>query len=166
MQSFIYGYIEEAWPGARYEGSAERKQLLIQNARVIEDHTEAVLLSLPEDDEWPPLSRHMFALPPANALKISYKNRLVHFAASLKEADWELRDWLDKFEENLLGRLYWEKAVVHFQGAYHEPHMFTWTPTREWVRRLTDGVLEPVVQWDFTSTMEIGELENLRYNRS
>ena len=96
---------------------------------------------------------------------ISYRNRPIHFAASLKEVDWAVRDWLDKFE-GLLRRLYWQNAAVHLHTAYLGQHQFTWRPTHEWSYRLTSGILEPIIQWEFESTMERNALGSLRKNDS
>ena len=161
VQSLLYGYIQEAWPGVRSNGSERHLQLLINNARAIEKHNEAVLAALPAEGEWPPLNRSMFAHAPAGAPMINYKGRLIHFAAALKEVDWDLRDWLDKFEL-LLKQLYWERAVVHCETAYLAEHRFEWRPPREWVTRLTDGLLEPILTWDFKTSMDLVELEKLR----
>jgi len=161
MKSFLYGYIEEAWPGARTDGSAMRRQLLLDNTRSIEQHNDQKLQMLPLEDKWPPVSRHMFACPPWDAPMINFRTRPIHFAASLKEVDFELRDWLDKFEA-LLRQLYWEKAVVHFDGAYIGSQKFEWRPAIEWVHRLTDGVLEPIVDWTFDSSIDKLELDRFR----
>jgi hypothetical protein len=165
MKSFLYGYIEEAWPGARADGSAVRRQLLLDNTRSIEKHNDEKLQMLPLEDKWPPVSRHMFACPPLDASMINFRTRLIHFAASLKEVDFELRDWLDKFEA-LLRQLYWEKAVVHFDGAYIGAQKFEWRPAIEWVHHLTDGVLEPIVDWTFDSSIEKLELDQFRNDQT
>jgi len=136
-------------------------QLLINNARIIGVHNEQMLKSLPIEDDWPPLSRGMFGFAPSDAAMINYRTRPIHFAASLKEVDWDLRDWLDKFE-SLLRQLYWEKAHVHFDAAYLGEHQFTWRPTRDWVERLTGGTLESVNTWTFESSMDVNELDRLR----
>jgi hypothetical protein len=161
IRSFVFGYIEEAWPGARSNGSPGHAQLLANNARAIERHNEEILSSLPTQDGWPPLVKQMFAWSPADAPMINYKTRPIHFAASLKEVDWDLRDWMDKFE-SLLRRLYWEKAVVHFHAAYLGEHRFTWRPSQQWVDKLTNGVLEPITQWEFEGSMDVNELHRLR----
>jgi hypothetical protein len=161
MRSFFVGYIEEACPGLRTNGSPEHMQLLIDNARSISAHNERVLGALPTEDDWPPLSRTMFGWSPSDASMINYRTRPIHFAASLKEVDWDLRDWLDKFEA-LLKQMYWEKAYVQFDAAYIGEHQFTWHPTRDWVERLTSGTLEPITTWTFESTMDSNDLDRLR----
>jgi hypothetical protein len=161
VQSLLYGYIEEAWPGAAAGGDAILAQQLLDNTAHICRHNEDVLNSLPVEDSWPPLMRQMFGWAPWNAPLIVYWNRPIHFAASLKELDFELQDWLDKFEK-LLRMLYWETAVVHFEAAYLGYHTFTWSPKRDWVSKLCKGSLELITEWDFESSMDCSELEQLR----
>ncbi|WP_282296579.1 hypothetical protein [Stenotrophomonas sp. PS02289] len=165
VHTFIYGYIKEAWSGSAANGCEELSKRLGANDRTLELHNESVLGALPDADGWPPMSRHMFGWPPATDYLITYKGRPFHFAASLKEVDFEVRDWLDKFEA-LLRQMYWEEAMVHVQTAYLGEHTFTWCPKPEWVTRLAAGVLEPIASWDFTSTMDAEDLEGLRANRS
>lgn len=161
VQSRLVGYVEEAWPGVAAGGDPTLMQHLHDTAREIGRHNEAVLEGLPSEDDWPPLCRPMFGWAPANAPMIAYKNRLIHLAASLKEMDWELRDWLDKFE-GLLRRLYWESAFVRFEGAYLGVSEFTWRPARPWVEGLCRGRLAPITEWAFTSTMPAEDLAQLR----
>ena len=165
MVSRLYGYIEEAWPGANAGGDSKKMQLLVDQSRRIERHNEAILQALPIIDEWPPISRHMFAYAPPDVQMITYKNRLIHFAASLKEVDGDIGQWIEKFE-HLLRSLYWESAVVHFEAAYEGEHRFEWHPKDEWVSRLCNGFLEPVLQWDRTSTMSEDELAERRWGTS
>jgi hypothetical protein len=161
VQSKLLGYIEEAWPGQAAGGDPVRIQHLLDTDSHISRHNEDVLRSLPETDEWPPLCRPMFAWASVDALMIVYKNRLIHLAASLKQMDWELRDWLDKFE-GLLRRVYWESAYIRFEAAYIGTHEFAWQPTKGWVSELCQGRLSPIVEWSFTSTLPPEELARLR----
>jgi hypothetical protein len=85
----------------------------------------------------------MFGWAPADAPMIVYRNRIIHLGASLKEMDWALREWLDKFEA-VLRRLYWESAYVRFEAAYLGVHEFTWRPKRAWVEDLCCGRLSPI----------------------
>lgn len=157
MQSTIYGYIEEAWPGA----AGENKELLYSNASTISSLNEKVISSLPNEDEWPPLPNSIFGWAPTERPMVNYRNRPIHFAASLKEMDWALRDWLDKFE-SLLKRMYWENVTVHYEGAYIGEHTFRWNPKEEWGLGLTKGILTPVDDWDFESTLSKAKLDELR----
>ena len=161
VQSRLLGYIEEAWLGAAAGGDPALIQHLIDTARGISRHNEEVLGGLSEADEWPPICRPMFAWAPANAPLIVYKNRLIHLAASLKEMDWELPHWLDKFE-SLLRRLYWESAYIRFQAAYLGTHEFTWRSSKAWVTELCRGRLTPITEWSFSSTLSAEKLARLR----
>jgi len=161
VQSLLVGYIKEAWPGLAGGGHGPTLDRLRAADREISAHNERVLESLPAEDTWPPLSRPMFGWAPVDAPMVVYKNRLIHFAASFKQPDWELRDWLEKFE-GLLRRLYWESVYVRFEGAYLGIHEFTWRPTEAWVKELCQGLLVPIAEWSFTSSMPAGELEGLR----
>ena len=161
VQSRLIGYIEEAWPGASANGDVKQMQKLRDTDCEIIRHNETVLNELPIEDKWPPLCRHMFGWAPTKTPMIIYKNRLIHFAASLKEMDWALRDWLDKFEL-LLRQLYWESAFVRFEGAYLGDFEFTWLPNRSWVEQLCDAKLSPITEWSFSSTMPLDDLAGLR----
>jgi hypothetical protein len=161
VQSKLVGYIEEAWPGLAAGGNQILMDHLIATDQQISRHNENVLGTLPEVDEWPPLCRPMFAWAPVKTPMIVYKNRLIHFAASLKEMDWELRDWLDKFEA-LLRRLYWESAHIRFEAAYLGVHEFTYRPTDGWVQELCQGRVTPIADWSFSSTLPPEDLANLR----
>ncbi|HBZ47640.1 MAG TPA: hypothetical protein DEO93_10525 [Stenotrophomonas sp.] len=79
----------------------------------------------------------------------------------MKEVEWGLRDWLDKFEV-LLSQLYWEKAVVYVDTAYLGDHVFSWRPKGLWVHQLSSGVLRPITEWEFSSTMGADDLGGLR----
>jgi hypothetical protein len=161
VQSRLLGYIEEAWPGLAAGGDPALMQHLLDTKRRIHQHNEKVLGALPDADQWPPLCRPMFAWAPSDAPMIVYKNRLIHLAASLKQMDFELREWLDKFE-GLLRRLYWESAYIRFEAAYIGKHEFTWRPTEAWVKELCKGRLTPISEWSFSSTMPAEELAQLR----
>jgi hypothetical protein len=84
---------------------------------------------------------------------------MIHFAASMKNADFVLREWLDKFEA-LLKRLYWEEAYVRVERGYIGTHEFGWKPKKSWVSALHSGRLTPITEWNFTTTLE--RLESLR----
>jgi hypothetical protein len=157
MPSVLFGYIAEAWPGALIEYRALNEA----NEVRIADHNEAVLGGLPERDDWPPLTRTMFGWPPRDAIMISYTNRLFHFAAGLKEVDWNFWLWVAKFER-LLRNLYWEEALVILQGAYAPPCEFRWRVKPEWKSRLSKGALEPVTEWDMETDMEKSLWSHLR----
>lgn len=149
MPSILFGYIAEAWPGAMIEYRALNEA----NEVSIADQNEAVLAALPDSDDWPPLTGTMFGWPPRDAAMIAYTSRLFHFAAGLKEVDWELGLWVAKFER-LLRSLYWEEALVILRGAYIPPCELRWRARPDWKSRLCKGALEPITDWDFETDME------------
>jgi hypothetical protein len=160
VQTRLLGYIEEAWPGLAAGGDPALMQHLVDTDHQISRHNDGVLKSLPEADDWPPLCRPMFGWAPADTPLIVYKNRLIHLAASLKELDWEFREWLDKFEA-VLRQLYWESAYVRFEGAYIGVHEFKWRPTEAWMNELRRGRLAPITEWSFNSTLPADDLVRL-----
>jgi hypothetical protein len=110
-QAIIYGRIQ----GERYAVQGRRTGVHEYNAEVIR--------SLPDRDEnWPFLTRHMFAFAEhrmgGDADLGLYKSQVIHFGASLKdepneEVHWE--KWLAKFEGLLLKKLAWISAKVHLE---------------------------------------------------
>ena len=157
----LVGYIEEAWPGLAAGGDAARMEELLEADRRIGRHNESVLEALGVEDTWPPLCRPMFGWAPAEAPMITYRNRLIHLGASLKDLDWSARDWLDKFE-SLLCRLYWESAYIRCEFGYLGTHEFQWRPPESWVKELCQARLAPIQEWSFESTLPASELEQLR----
>jgi len=157
----LLGYIEEAWPGVAAGGDAARMQALLEADRQIGRHNEAVLGALPPVDDWPPLCRPMFGWAPAGAPMITYGNRLIHLAASMKDLERAARDWLDKFE-GLLRRLYWESAYIRCEFGLIGVHEFRWRPSEAWVRQLCQARLVPIQDWSFESTLPASDLERMR----
>jgi hypothetical protein len=157
VELILIGYIQEAWPGTA--GENDEKQRKIQVQTLIPAHNNQTLSSLPEFDAWPPLCQGMFARPADNAQYYVYRHRIIHFGASMKNADFALRNWFDKFE-SLLRNLYWSEAYVRVDGGYIGTHEFHWTPTNAWNDQLYKGWLTPINEWNFTSTLP--ELDTLR----
>lgn len=146
--TFIYGFIQEGWTG--FGEDAELRN------RIIRKNTKRVLAGLPTEVNWPPLSKQMFSVS-NGPITMAYRCRLIHFAAATKELDFDLKDWIEKFEE-LLRKLHWEKAVADYHGIFIGEHKFTWTPPDEWVTSMRRGKLGPVDSWNFTSTLPIEQL--------
>ena len=98
MTTYIYGCIREYG---------------LNSLRLVEvkRHNNRVMAHLPLSDDWPPLTRNMFAmtdnLQNANpGSMLEYTGRLIHFDASTKSIEYEWMEWQKKFE-GLLTRLYW-----------------------------------------------------------
>ena len=117
MTTFIYGMIEEY--GLHHKRLNE-----------VYSHNENVILSLPISDSWPPLSKEMFSITKndkkVEGPNLEYWGRIIHFGACLKSVEYEWLEWKEKFEELLL-KLYWTKAYVHFKTEYTGVISFEWT---------------------------------------
>jgi hypothetical protein len=144
------GYIQEAWPGTA--GDNAEKQRKHEIIAMIGEQTDRALEALPTEDDWPPLCKSMFGWPPVKAPLIGYEHRMVHFAASMKNVDFALRDWLDKFE-SLLRKLFWNEAYVRVEQGYIGTHEFRWKPKKDWLGALYAGTLTAITDWDFTTTL-------------
>jgi hypothetical protein len=73
----------------------------------------AILEELPTSDDWPALTRNMFAVTASSYDEPGFhKSQPIHFAFTTKHFadDWD--EWSGKFE-GLLYRLSWDKAYVH-----------------------------------------------------
>jgi hypothetical protein len=151
------GYIQEAWPGSA--GDGEEKQRKLEICAAIARRTDKVLADLPNEDEFPPLCKPMFGCLPPRATSITYERRLIHFAASMKNVDFALRDWLDKFE-NLLRQLYWQEAYLRVEQGYIGMHEFRWKPKKDWIEALYSGRISAITSWEFVTSLEY--LESLR----
>jgi hypothetical protein len=121
-QAIIYGRIQEIW-----EGTSTRWPK-------VPEYNQCVLEALPDEDEhWPFLTRHLFAVAPrayhGNAQRGEYRGRIVHFAVSLN-GDPHDREWpakfLSKLEQNVLTRLLWKSAKVHFESALFAEKVFVY----------------------------------------
>jgi hypothetical protein len=74
----------------------------------------AEIATLPETDEWPFLTRSMFAIPGDEPKEGTYRSQLIHFGATFKSIEWSWDEWLVKFE-SLLVRLFWRDAYLHLK---------------------------------------------------
>lgn len=130
MHTVIYGYIEEMdfWLDP------------IRNE--IRKHNSDIIASLPLADEWPPLSREMFATCNNDASdsgpNLEYRGRIIHFGASLKSVEQEWGQWKSKFE-SLLTRLYFMEAKVHVQAEYMRLETSRWIVDLDKYKVLHDG---------------------------
>ena len=118
MTTYIYGCIREYG---------------LNSLRLVEvkRHNNRVMAHLPLYDDWPPLTRNMFASTdnhqnenPGSMLE--YTGRLIHFGASTKSIEYEWMEWQTKFE-GLLTRLYWLEATVHVKTELSNIDTFNWT---------------------------------------
>jgi hypothetical protein len=135
QQSIIYGYVQ----GAEWMSSDLRK---------LHRLNRDVINSLPENDEFPYLTRAMFCIPGDEPKQGTYRSQIIHFAASMKEVELEWKKWLEKFEA-LLRKLYWFDAVVHLRAEVLGDHDYEWTvEANEIVHFLKDDP-KPPTKWYF-----------------
>ena len=55
-----------------------------------------------EEDEWPFLPKDIFCITKpisnsANHIQICYRSTMIHFSMSVKQLDYELQEWIEKF---------------------------------------------------------------------
>ena len=143
MTTFIYGVIEEY--GLNHKRLEE-----------VYVHNERIIASLPTSDAWPPLSKEMFSITKNDkeieGPNLEYWGRMIHFAACLKSVEYEWSEWKDKFE-NLLQKLYWTQAHVHFKTEYTGLISFEWrVDTHKW--SIDEAPIIPIQKdfWDFEDT--------------
>lgn len=85
---------------------------------------------LPEEDEWPFLSRGLFSFV-RHAAQGNYKRQMIHFGGSFKQLDEEWEEWLAKFEA-LLQRMYWHRVHLHLRSERYGAHDYLWIAHGGW----------------------------------
>jgi hypothetical protein len=124
--SIVYGCIE----GATYYADSSRYYRM--NAELI--------AALPETDEWPYLTRDLFAVPRDEHM---FATQVVTFGASYNLVEWVWDVWLAKFE-GLLRQMYWDAVHVHLRTELVGNHHYQWVPTG------VGDLPGPVTVWEFT----------------
>lgn len=113
-ESIVYGCIKDiVYSDDRADVQARREI----NRRVLQ--------SLPSSEDWPLLSREMFAQP-ANAIVVDdLHTDVVPFGNSYKGVEYEWEQWLQRFE-TVLQKMFWVSATVHLETELNGVHTFTW----------------------------------------
>ena len=111
QESIVYGCIKDIY------GVGDDRERRRKNRKSI--------LSLPQADEWPYLSREMFALPQVERISDQYQTEVIHFGSSYRAIEYEWQAWMEKFEL-LLSDMFWVSAVVHLDTELPGIHTFTW----------------------------------------
>lgn len=88
----------------------------------------AAVEALPVEDEYPPPTRGIFAVPmdyarPGSAF---YREQVIHFGASFNHLSESWHLWLPKFE-GLLRRLYWSEARLHLRIELYGEYEYRWS---------------------------------------
>jgi hypothetical protein len=125
-QAIIYGRIQ----GDRDSSQGHRTG--------VHEYNAAVLRSLPDrDEDWPFLTRHMFAAAEhrvdGDVDRGLYKSQVIHFGASLKDEPGKLlhwEKWLAKFEATLLKKLAWLSAKVHVETEFGPERVYLYRVDR------------------------------------
>lgn len=147
MRTTLYGYIEEMdfW----------KKPVTDEVKR----HNYKEIKNLKTNDEWPPLSSEMFSITSNSNTEIyrpnlEYSGRIIHFGANLKSVEYELDEWIIKYEK-LLSKLIWLESKVHFQTEYSKLQTLTWSVDLNIYKVLHNGQFPMAIDkscWNFEST--------------
>ncbi len=115
-ESVVYGCIKDSI----YE----------QNVSHRLEANRSALLDLPSAEDWPLLSREMFAAT-AHATDIDIHTEVVHFGASYRGIEYEWQMWMEQFEA-LLRKMYWVTVTVHLETEMSGIHSFVWETSDEY----------------------------------
>lgn len=114
QESVVYGCIKD--------------MLMPEYPNEVREHRQRnreVLLALPSVEDWPLLSREMFAMPiPVTALDDAHTD-VIHFGSAYKAVEYEWQSWIGQFED-MLKQMYWVSATVHLETEFNGTHTFTW----------------------------------------
>lgn len=151
-QSILFGMIEGPGDGPKMTA--------------LKVHNQSVIESLPTDDEWPWLTRAMFALP-APWPQGTYREQVIHFGLSIKDFPGSKPEhgsnapfsdsvgcegvdgWIGKFED-LLSRMYWFRARVHVSTEFEMEHGYLYTPSPGCVDLMLSDSPEPIDEWELS----------------
>ena len=148
MRTTIYGYIEEM----DFWNDPVRTKVFV--------HNRGILNLLPQEDVWPPLSKGMFAICDnvidRQGTNLEYRGRIMHFGANLKSVELDWKEWRLKFED-LLTRLFFLEAVVHFKPEYSSIQTNEWSVNLLSYQIKHDNTMPyPITKqdWTYESTWE------------
>ncbi len=114
QESIVYGCIKDQLFANRPDDAHRRREI-----------NRGALSALPSVDEWPLLSREMFALPTPVATLDAVHTDVVPFGSSYVGVEYEWEQWIRSFEQ-LLQKMYWVSATVHLETEFNGVHTFTW----------------------------------------
>jgi hypothetical protein len=135
QQTIIYGYIQ----GAEWMSSDVHK---------LHRLNREVIHSLPVKDRFPHLTHDMFSIPGDSPEQGTFRSQVIHFAASMKEAELQWKKWLEKFED-VLRRLYWFNAKVHLRADVIGDYDYEWTVEANQIVHYLKDSPQPPTQWFF-----------------
>jgi hypothetical protein len=136
-ETLIFGFIRG--PVLAWENSFP---LLERNAQEIG--------RLSEEDDYPFLARGMFTIPNLENWSVVFRSPVIHFGSSIKGIEFgDIPEWLSKFED-LLSRLYWSKAEVHFITDVMGSHRYSWEAESSIFEQYHTGNPQPTTKWQRT----------------
>ena len=134
QESIVYGCIKDIVYTDDKTATQQRREI---NRRVLQ--------SLPSSEDWPLLSREMFALP-ANAIVVDdLHTDVVPFGSSYKGVEYEWEQWIARFEA-ILQKMFWVSATVHLETECNGTHTFTWSSDED-CHRPDSGKLSMRCEW-------------------
>lgn len=133
-ESIVYGCIRDTVFTADREQTQSRRQVNRQ-----------VLRALPSIEDWPLLSREMFASPLETIDYGDLRTDVMHFGSSYRAVEYEWEQWLARFED-VLARMYWVSATVHLETELNGTHTFVWLADGDF-HRPSDGPLNLRCEW-------------------
>jgi hypothetical protein len=134
MATRLYGCIVEYGLGTE----EVRKQVYSHNEIIIENISSKEML---------PFTKEMFSV---NKSGYDYGGRIIHFGGNFRSIENSWNKWKVEFE-NLLTKLYWTEADVHFKTEYANIQTFTWRiDLKKWSLHQQE-ILHPIKPeyWDF-----------------
>ncbi len=134
QESIVYGCIRDQLFANRPDEAHHRRDI---NRRALSE--------LPSVDDWPLLSREMFALPTAVATLDAVHTDVVPFGSSYVGVEYEWEQWIRSFEQ-LLRQMYWVSATVHLETEFNGVHTFVWEATTG-VHEPGSGALSMRCEW-------------------
>lgn len=114
QESVVYGCIKDVLYD---DGGAESGEHRCRNREVV--------LSLPSIEDWPLISREMFAMPAQGFFLADSHTDVIHFGSAYKGVEYEWQTWISQFEQ-LLKQMYWVSATVHLETELSGSHTFSW----------------------------------------
>lgn len=134
-------------------------------------HNQCVIESLPTDDEWPWLTRAMFAFP-APWPQGTYQEQVIHFGLSIKDFLWTqsnqtteptlphrglyegVTKWILKLE-SLLRQMYWYSAQVHIYTEIELNHVYRYVPSTDCLDLMMSDAPKPIDVWEMSHSWDV-----------
>jgi hypothetical protein len=157
MASVIYGFIQGPhWPHGEPlndDSHIERNPMQLKHLDIDRKLRHKIaqnllaISTLPEEDTWPFLSRHLFSSS-THSIQTTYKSQIIHFGGSFKQIELDWEEWLTKFEA-LLSKMYWDEVQLHLFSEWMAPYHYVWKDENE-DKAIYPDHPHPVANWTFS----------------